>query len=92
MARLARDYPGVQRNGWRVWPLASFLNYRFVPLQLRVLFVNLVALCWCVGAALAGWGEASQAAMGMQCMSVRAQSHASHALTCLQLAGPPSSS
>jgi peroxisomal membrane protein 2 len=36
----------VQRNGWRVWPLASLVNYRFVPLELRVLFVNLVALGW----------------------------------------------
>jgi hypothetical protein len=45
-ARLRRDYPSVQQQGWRLWPLASLVNYRFVPIQYRVLFVNLVALCW----------------------------------------------
>lgn len=44
--KLQRDYPGVQVNGWKLWPLASLVNYRFVPLKLRVLFVNIVALFW----------------------------------------------
>lgn len=30
----------------QLWPLASFINYRFVPLRLRVLFVNVVAFFW----------------------------------------------
>jgi peroxisomal membrane protein 2 len=29
-----------------VWPLAGLINYRYIPLQYRVLFINLVALCW----------------------------------------------
>lgn len=45
-AKIVRDYPLVQLNGWKVWPLAALINYRFVPLQFRVLFVNLVALGW----------------------------------------------
>jgi len=45
-ARLRRDFAGVQLRGWRVWPLAGLLNYRFVPLEHRVLFVNVVALGW----------------------------------------------
>jgi peroxisomal membrane protein 2 len=44
--RVRRDFAGVQRNGWRVWPLASAINLRFVPLEYRVLFANLVALVW----------------------------------------------
>ena len=44
--RLKRDYPGIQWNGWKLWPLAAFVNYTYVPLKLRVLFVNVVAFCW----------------------------------------------
>lgn len=44
--RVRRDFAAVQRNGWRVWPLASAINLRFVPLEYRVLFANLVALVW----------------------------------------------
>lgn len=44
--RLRRDFVHVQRNGWRVWPLASAVNLRFVPLEYRVLFANVVALAW----------------------------------------------
>lgn len=44
--RLQQDYPRIQLNGWKVWPLAALINYRYVPLKLRVLFVNLVAFCW----------------------------------------------
>jgi Mpv17 / PMP22 family len=44
--RLKRDYPGIQWNGWKLWPLAAFINYTYVPLKLRVLFVNVVAFCW----------------------------------------------
>ncbi|KXZ53212.1 hypothetical protein GPECTOR_7g1105 [Gonium pectorale] len=46
VSKILSDYPGVQLNGWRLWPLAALINYRFVPLQFRVLFINLVALCW----------------------------------------------
>jgi hypothetical protein len=31
----------------QLWPLASFINYKVVPLRLRVLFVNVVAFFWC---------------------------------------------
>ncbi|EFJ42510.1 hypothetical protein VOLCADRAFT_107206 [Volvox carteri f. nagariensis] len=44
--KIAKDYPGVQLNGWRLWPLAALINYRFVPLQFRVLFINVVAFIW----------------------------------------------
>lgn len=44
--KLVAEYPALQRNGWKVWPLVTLINYRFVPLQLRVLFANIVALFW----------------------------------------------
>lgn len=44
--KIATDYPSVQVNGWKLWPLAALINYRFVPLKFRVLFINMVALFW----------------------------------------------
>ena len=32
----------------QVWPLAALINYKFVPLQFRVLFINFVAMFWSV--------------------------------------------
>lgn len=46
MAKLRADLPMVQSRGWRVWPVASWVNQEFVPLKLRVLWLNLVALGW----------------------------------------------
>jgi len=47
-AKLYTDFSGVQKNGWRLWPLASWITYQYIPLRLRVLFVNVVAFFWCV--------------------------------------------
>lgn len=44
--KLRTDYPVVQLNAWRVWPLVSFINYYYMPIHLRVLFHNLAAVCW----------------------------------------------
>jgi peroxisomal membrane protein 2 len=46
VAAVAAAYPRVQLLGWRVWPLAALINYRYVPPLFRVLFINIVALCW----------------------------------------------
>jgi peroxisomal membrane protein 2 len=42
----AANFGGVQRSGWRLWPAASLVNQTFVPLELRVLWMNAVALVW----------------------------------------------
>jgi len=44
--RIARDYPSVQVNGWKLWPLAAIVNYKYVPVPYRALFANIVALFW----------------------------------------------
>jgi len=31
---------------WKLWPAANFVNFKFVPVQLQVLFANFVALIW----------------------------------------------
>ena len=45
-SKIMRDYPSVQVNGWRLWPVAQLINQSFLPLDLRVLFGNAVALVW----------------------------------------------
>lgn len=44
--KLKRDYVNVQLSSWKVWPLISLINYRYVPLEFRVLFHGLAAACW----------------------------------------------
>ena len=44
--KLQNDFLHTQINGWLVWPLASVLNQFYVPLQLRVLWLNIVSLVW----------------------------------------------
>lgn len=44
--KVRNEYPGVQSKGWRLWPVAQFVNQSFVPLEFRVLWTNCVALLW----------------------------------------------
>ena len=38
--------PGIMRANWTVWPLFSFVNLYLVPLEYRVLFMNLVGVAY----------------------------------------------
>ena len=31
---------------WRIWPVANLINFAFVPVHLRVLFLNLIGVGW----------------------------------------------
>lgn len=43
---LINDYPDVLVNNYKFWPGIQLLNFYLVPLQHRVLVVNVAALCW----------------------------------------------
>ena len=45
-ARLRDAYVPVLRTNWMVWPLVQSVNFAVVPLEHRVLVVNVVALGW----------------------------------------------
>lgn len=45
-AKVVSELPGVQRRGWRVWPIVQLVNLSVVPLELRVLVNNIGSLCW----------------------------------------------
>ncbi|EGC31015.1 hypothetical protein DICPUDRAFT_83072 [Dictyostelium purpureum] len=34
------------KASWKVWPIAQFINFKFVPSHLRVLFGNLIGFLW----------------------------------------------
>ncbi|WOK95393.1 hypothetical protein Cni_G04100 [Canna indica] len=46
--KIRNDYPSVQLTSWKFWPIVGWINYQYMPLQLRVLFHSLVASCWAV--------------------------------------------
>jgi len=43
---LKQTFVTTQIKGWKVWPLATLINYKLIPVDLRPLFMNLVALFW----------------------------------------------
>ncbi len=44
--KVREEYVATQMSGWLVWPLASVCNQYYVPIELRVGFLNVVAFFW----------------------------------------------
>ena len=44
--KVKKQFVSVQLNAWKIWPVASLVNYSFVPPSLRVLFMNCVGFMW----------------------------------------------
>lgn len=40
--------PGTMLSSWKLWPLAQYINFNFVPSNLRVLFGNVVGFFWSI--------------------------------------------
>ncbi|KQJ94720.1 peroxisomal membrane protein PMP22 [Brachypodium distachyon] len=47
-SKVKKDYATIQLTAWKFWPIVSWINYEYMPLQLRVLFASSVASCWAV--------------------------------------------
>jgi hypothetical protein len=45
-AKLQQDLVPTVKANWILWVPAQFVNFRYVPLHLQVLFANTVALAW----------------------------------------------
>lgn len=45
--KLKQSYTTALQKNWMVWPAVQFTNFKFVPLQHRVLVVNVVSLGKC---------------------------------------------
>ncbi|RRT42496.1 hypothetical protein BHM03_00059698 [Ensete ventricosum] len=46
--KIRKDYPSIQMTSWKFWPIVGWINYQYMPLQLRVLFHSFIASCWYV--------------------------------------------
>ncbi|ELR14490.1 Hypothetical protein ACA1_192610 [Acanthamoeba castellanii str. Neff] len=44
--KMRRDYLATMKVNWSVWPLISFINFRFIPPAQRVLYVSCVSVLW----------------------------------------------
>lgn len=44
--KLDKSYVPALTTNYMVWPFVQLVNFKFVPLQHRVLFVNLIAIGW----------------------------------------------
>ncbi|KAK4545488.1 Protein required for ethanol metabolism [Oleoguttula mirabilis] len=44
--KLDSTYWEALRKNWMVWPVVQFTNFKFVPLEHRVLVVNVISLGW----------------------------------------------
>jgi len=44
--KLEKSYWQGLKANYMVWPMVQFVNFKFVPLEHRVLVVNIVSLGW----------------------------------------------
>ncbi|KXT04241.1 hypothetical protein AC578_7950 [Pseudocercospora eumusae] len=44
--KLKQSYGTALQKNWMLWPAVQFTNFKFVPLEHRVLLVNVVSLGW----------------------------------------------
>ncbi|KAL5578784.1 hypothetical protein UlMin_011226 [Ulmus minor] len=45
-SKVKTDYPKVQLTSWMFWPIVGWINFQYLPLQLRVVFQSFVGFCW----------------------------------------------
>jgi protein Mpv17 len=44
--KLDKTYANALQKNWMVWPFVQLINFRFIPLEHRVLLVNVISLGW----------------------------------------------
>ena len=44
--KMRASYYEVLKANWKVWPAVQCLNFSIVPLEYRLLFVNVISLGW----------------------------------------------
>ena len=44
--KLVNNLPSIVSNQYKLWPLAQLINFYFIPLNYRLLYVNIVAFFW----------------------------------------------
>ncbi|KAK3393656.1 hypothetical protein B0H63DRAFT_458739 [Podospora didyma] len=44
--KLSRSYWEALSTNWMIWPFVQMVNFKLVPLQHRLLFVNIISIGW----------------------------------------------
>ncbi|KAJ4297004.1 Protein required for ethanol metabolism [Collariella sp. IMI 366227] len=44
--KLERNYTNALTANWMIWPFVQMVNFKLVPLQHRLLFVNVISIGW----------------------------------------------
>lgn len=44
--KLERSYKDALLTNWAIWPFVQMVNFKLVPLQHRLLFVNVISIGW----------------------------------------------
>jgi len=44
--RIKTNYWSTQKMSWKIWPVAQVINFAVIPGSLRILFMNVVGLCF----------------------------------------------
>ncbi|GMI25115.1 hypothetical protein TeGR_g3930 [Tetraparma gracilis] len=46
VGKIRNDLPAILVNQYKLWPLANFVSFSFVPVRYRVLYSNVMAVFW----------------------------------------------
>lgn len=46
IARIFRDYFRILFDSYKIWPVVQMVNFLFVPLEMRVMFISMASLIW----------------------------------------------
>eukprot|EP01111_Echinosteliopsis_oligospora_P002279 TRINITY_DN1333_c0_g1_i1.p1 TRINITY_DN1333_c0_g1~~TRINITY_DN1333_c0_g1_i1.p1 ORF type:complete len:185 (-),score=39.67 TRINITY_DN1333_c0_g1_i1:51-605(-) len=44
--RIKSDYKPILLTNWSVWPFVQFVNFKYIPVDQRVLFVTILGIFW----------------------------------------------
>ncbi|KAL2135514.1 hypothetical protein VTI74DRAFT_8245 [Chaetomium olivicolor] len=44
--KLGKNYWDALKTNWMIWPFVQMVNFKLVPLQHRLLFVNVISIGW----------------------------------------------
>jgi protein Mpv17 len=44
--KLAKSYSSALTTNWMIWPFVQMVNFKLVPLDYRLLFVNVISIGW----------------------------------------------
>ena len=46
--KIKKDLIPIFINSCKIWPTVNFINFYFIPLNYRILFINFIGACWSI--------------------------------------------